>query len=886
MDVSIIIPVKNGGRLLKRVLDAIACQDSPLRWETLVIDSGSSDGTLAMLRNRPHIRLYQIPAREFSHSQTRNLGVRLAKGRWIIMLTQDALPTGPRWLSALVAPLEQDEQAHAAYSRVLPHPGDPPHVAFRVQEDIAHGARSRCQTAPPHGASPERVRLAANLHDISSAYRGAYVRNHPFPLCRFGEDILMGLQILTGGGKIVFAPDSMVYHSHRYSLRALYKRARIDGYTNKRYFNRHNVGNRPLTAMRNLKGRTAVFAAALRHKHITAGTLLRLIAEEAALVLGQYRGGRTAYHPPAFREPPTGRPVLLFVLHGFPPHTRAGTELFTLQLAEHFKQRFRVVVLCRAGDPEAPQYTLKKESFQGITVYRIVNNQAYNCLQETYSNPHIEALFNDIVRREKPDIIHFNHTLHLSTTLLGRTADMGIPFLATLHDYFYLCPKIKYVLFPGRLCRYKRPGVACALCIRQHWRLTGLLARLDACSGSLLSRIVSRVGKARLVRWLPENLAKDMVDMAGRLDVTTAQLAKSRVITCPSPMVQDVVSPFIRDTGKVLYINNCVDGRLFKETHHSNARDGRATWFGFAGSLIPEKGIHLLLAAFRALKVPSARLLVYGLPGPDRDFQGQLERQMAQDERISFKGAYSHNHIADVLARMDVLIIPSLWRENSPLILHEALRAGIRVLVPRPSAMTAFVGGHFFRFNNRRDLTRQMHRLAAGRDNPAPVGTAKDCSILLHQFHSVYQQLLCLRQEPALRRCSGGAFSDIQGHYEMQGQYLLLRNTPAQVAYALDVPAQGSYRLTVVLQLFARETTVPIGGTLRVAGSGHPFGPFAVLKGQGDHSQPVTVTVQLPPGTCRLRLSNQAGDAVYFLRIKELRLEKDMPCMSPSSSSI
>src|SRR5687768_4794215 len=93
--VSVIVPVKDGGPLLERVLAAVRAQGE---LELIVIDSGSIDGSQDVAR-AAGAELIEIAPHEFGHGRTRNLGAERASGELICFLTQDAVPE-PGWLKA------------------------------------------------------------------------------------------------------------------------------------------------------------------------------------------------------------------------------------------------------------------------------------------------------------------------------------------------------------------------------------------------------------------------------------------------------------------------------------------------------------------------------------------------------------------------------------------------------------------------------------------------------------------------------------------------------------------------------------------------------------------------------------------------------------------
>ena len=90
----------NGAELLDEVLAALTGQVIDEPFEVLVIDSGSTDGSLEIVAAHPGVRLLQIDKSEFGHGRTRNLGVQSTTGDLIAFLTQDATPASEHWLAS------------------------------------------------------------------------------------------------------------------------------------------------------------------------------------------------------------------------------------------------------------------------------------------------------------------------------------------------------------------------------------------------------------------------------------------------------------------------------------------------------------------------------------------------------------------------------------------------------------------------------------------------------------------------------------------------------------------------------------------------------------------------------------------------------------------
>jgi len=226
-DVSVVMPVYNGERYLEEVLDAVFGQKTGFMFEVIVIDSGSSDRSIEIISKYP-VRLHQIPNEEFGHGKTRNLGVRLAAGKYIVFLTQDATPASPYWLDNLVGVLEKDAEVAGAYSRQLPRPDCNP----LERRDILLGT-------PPisnirkvdFGDDFQRLTYEDHWHrfmvfsDVSSC-----VRKDIFERLPFNEEILMVedqewcKRAIESGYAVVYMAASPVYHSHNHSLKETYKR--------------------------------------------------------------------------------------------------------------------------------------------------------------------------------------------------------------------------------------------------------------------------------------------------------------------------------------------------------------------------------------------------------------------------------------------------------------------------------------------------------------------------------------------------------------------------------------------------------------------------------------------------------------------------------------
>lgn len=227
--VSVLIPTLNGGRLFHRCLHSVSLQKLDRPFEIIVIDSGSCDGSDRVAES--YARVIRIPAPSFNHGLTRNLGISESNGELVAMLVQDAVPCDRFWLQNLVHAFDDPETA-GAYSRQIPHPGANPIVAARLKRWSAGGTKrviKRMDAAMDFEAkTPEQKVEIVSFDNVSSMLRKSVWKKMPFPEADFGEDIRWSLAALRAGWKIVYEPQSAVWHSHSNSLWYEFKRVYMD----------------------------------------------------------------------------------------------------------------------------------------------------------------------------------------------------------------------------------------------------------------------------------------------------------------------------------------------------------------------------------------------------------------------------------------------------------------------------------------------------------------------------------------------------------------------------------------------------------------------------------------------------------------------------------
>src|SRR6185295_7790763 len=145
-------------------------------------------------------------------------------------------------------------------------------------------------------------------------------------------------------------------------------------------------------------------------------------------------------------------------------------------------------------------------------------------------------------------------------------------------------------------------------------------------------------------------------------------------------------------------------------------RPGCPLRFGVIGSLLPHKGIHLAVAAFRGVDPARATLQVWGDPSVCTSYAAEL--QALASPAVRFEGRFDEERRCEVFSGLDVLIVPSLGLESFGLVAREALAEGIPVLASRRGALAELFSagarascGALFEVEDPDELRRWIARL-------------------------------------------------------------------------------------------------------------------------------------------------------------------------------
>lgn len=210
---TIVIPTLNGLAWLHDSIHTFLQQDYAGPWDILVIDSGSTDGTVEFLMQFERVQVHQIPPESFGHGTTRNLAVSMAKGDLVLMTVQDASPRTEDWLTSMVHALDSHGLDGVCGGQTVPPRPDTNPLLWN--RHLTDDARVEVFTGEDyHRASPMEKMHMCSWDNVNALYKKTALEAQPFQPVRFGEDMTWARDWLEQGGKIGYARKLKVWHYH------------------------------------------------------------------------------------------------------------------------------------------------------------------------------------------------------------------------------------------------------------------------------------------------------------------------------------------------------------------------------------------------------------------------------------------------------------------------------------------------------------------------------------------------------------------------------------------------------------------------------------------------------------------------------------------------
>jgi len=347
---------------------------------------------------------------------------------------------------------------------------------------------------------------------------------------------------------------------------------------------------------------------------------------------------------------------ILYAVHQFFPNHYTGTERLVLNLCKQMQRVGHHVTVLTYGITDVDDFTdaglffIKKYQYQGIPIISIRHKKNTDLVSFTIFDNDMVIFLDNLLSEEKFDIIHVCHPMRVGS-IIRSAENKNIPVILTLTDFWLMCPFGIALTQSGTLCNGSGDGLKCLHeCYPgPHWT----------------ESIQNRFHQAQEVFFY----VRATVSATHFLKMMFEHQGFYRNIK---------IIPF----GK--------DYRAIKKNIKSYEKNSNVT-IGYLSSLNPHKGAHLLLESYQIVNPPNICLKIFGDPSFDLTYFDKLKKIARGNPKIEFCGKYSYEDMPQILENLDIVAVPSIWWENSPLVLLRSLAHNVPAIVSNLGGLTEIV---------------------------------------------------------------------------------------------------------------------------------------------------------------------------------------------------
>ena len=343
---------------------------------------------------------------------------------------------------------------------------------------------------------------------------------------------------------------------------------------------------------------------------------------------------------------------IVYLTHQFFPRHCGGVEVYTLGLAQRMISAGHTVTVITYHETRSlnhADFGHQHTNYDEIPVVEIHYNlsAAPRPMQYEYNNLFTSNILKHTLRKLKPDLVHVMHAMKLSASALTVCDTLQIPFIVSLCDFWFICPRHTLLKWDNSLCNGPTHPFYCIKCMQD---LHGFVKY--------------------------PHILRDLPDLAKRNAFIKQSLLKAKRIIALSSFQKQMYARNGIPNERMEVIQHGLDQAPVKFEARVHQKPYR---IGYIGSIVEHKGAHILLGALAQIPDLDVTCTVYGEMNSS-PYAKQLRKLVESDPRIRFMGTFEPSNISDVISSIDILAVPSIWYENEPLVVKSALQAGVPVL--------------------------------------------------------------------------------------------------------------------------------------------------------------------------------------------------------------
>jgi len=413
---------------------------------------------------------------------------------------------------------------------------------------------------------------------------------------------------------------------------------------------------------------------------------------------------------------------ILFVLHQYLPRHVTGTEQYVRSLAHHLHEHghevhvFAYEPLIQFAAPGRDWFE-QDEIVEGIAVHRCSVHPRHSANRELgeYENPLVGQIFARWFAQHSFDVVHVFHLRNIGIDVLREPQRFGVPTVVHLMDFWFMCANFLLLRRDGELCEGPPDrGFGCLQC------MDPALA-LGVERQELRPFLEQLTGLAPPSSGLEPTAVRRAHALITRKSALFAALRSADAVIAPSYFLRQKFEAQGFPQDRIRYLPYGLDpdrGAMRPEV--SNNREDGLLHLGYIGSVSVHKGLHVAIRAVCGLDRKDRRLHIHGGLESHPEYSEELRDLAGDDSRIIFHGRFESSQLGQVLATLDCLVVPSLWYENTPFSMLEALNFGLPVIASDVGGISEIVehelNGLLFLPGDVSSLSDQVVRLAGDRE--------------------------------------------------------------------------------------------------------------------------------------------------------------------------
>ncbi len=439
---------------------------------------------------------------------------------------------------------------------------------------------------------------------------------------------------------------------------------------------------------------------------------------------------------------------VLLVVHQYLPRHVTGTEQYVRTVAAGLRAKgvdARIFAYEPLVEEEASGEVVlvRDEVVEDVPVHRVgLHEDLMASHLRDYENPLVETLLGRHLDEHAYDVVHIFHLRHIGTGGILQPKSRGIPVVVHLMDFWFICAN--YLLWhrDGNLC--DGPPEEGFGCIR--------------CMDPPLAKRLERRGLSDAVRTVGDVAtpagSQDFTDLrrahsfVHRKERLFAVLDRADLLVAPSLFLQSIFAKEGVDVQRILHIPYGLDRSRFAKMPARKADPGKSRLdIGYIGSISRHKGVSVLLDAMQLIEGDGLHLHVYGRRASQPGYSEKLIDE-CDDPRVTFHGKFHPQELGRVLAELDALVVPSLWYENTPFSVLEALHVELPVLASDLGGISEIVrqgrNGRLFPAGDAAAIARILEEIMADPVGQLRVKGTAQASVddNVERFLELYEQMI------------------------------------------------------------------------------------------------------------------------------------------------